>query len=76
MWAYITLFAAGIIIGMVIQWFLVRNRINSTEISVRKVKQKRTTDSTQDVTNKIEGLVLDRKTNRKNKRAIRKQNKY
>ena len=79
-WIYITVFALGLVGGMVIHWLLVRNKINSTEITVRKVKQKKTKDSNQDVTNQITALPLNDKAkqrkikrqNRKKRRAIRK----
>lgn len=82
LYIYLLCCALGIIIGMTIEWLLVRNRIQTTEITVRKIKQKKTTDSIQDVTNQIteESLTRkelrdQRKQERKTKKALRKQNK-
>lgn len=59
----------GLIIATILTLLLVRNKINNTSIK-GKVKQKRTSGSNLDVTN-----TITKKEERKQKKALRKQNK-
>jgi hypothetical protein len=61
----------GVIAGMIILWLLMRSSVNNTEISTRKIVQKRNSNSSQDITNKITRKpLLERiKAKKRSKRA-------
>lgn len=73
-WGYILAIALGIIGGMILMYQIVKKNINNTLINVRKIKQKGTIDSVQDITNAIttETKRIDKKAERKAKREERK----
>ena len=71
LWSYIAVLLFGIIIGMVVEYYIVKNNINKTEISTRRIVQKKNNESSQDVTSTIN----TRKEARKNKRALKREKK-
>ena len=67
---YIICFVVGIVIGMVMMWYMVRNEINN--VTMGKVKQRGGPGNTMDTTTIIEAV---KKTTRQERRANRKLNK-
>lgn len=73
-WAYIALICIGIIIGMIIMWYIVRDRIMNKKVEIRRVKQKGGPDNVQDIElemNEAESGKT-RKEERKEKREVKK----
>lgn len=73
-WAYIALICIGIIIGMIIMWYIVRDRIMNKTVEIRRNKQKGGPGNVQDIElemNEAESGKT-RKEERKEKREVKK----
>ena len=73
-WAYIALFAVGVIAGMIIEWYIVRDRIMNKTVEIRRNKQKGGPGNSQDIDlefNESETSQLNNKQSRKEKRAAK-----
>ena len=68
-WSYFAVLAIGIILGMLLEFAVVKNTINRTEITTKRIVQKRNTDSTQDITN-----IITKREQRKENKRLRKAN--
>lgn len=74
-WAYIALFAVGVIVGMIIEWYIVRDRIMNKTVEIRRNKQKGGPGNSQDIElafNESETSYPDKKQSRKEKREARR----
>lgn len=88
-WAYIALIAIGIIIGMILHWYIVRDRIMNKKVEIRRNKQKGGPGNTQDIELEMieaesakpyrkaerEARQEEKKANREAKKAERQLNK-
>lgn len=73
-WAYIALICIGIIIGMILHWFIVRDKIMNKTVEIRRNKQKGGPGNSQDIElelNEAESQKT-RKEERKEKREVKK----
>ena len=71
LWSYLAILLFGIIIGMVIEYSIVKDNINKTEITTKRIVQKKNVDSSQDITNTID--TKKDKDTRKNKRLLKRK---
>ena len=68
-WQYIGVFLFGVVIGIVLMVYMLKDEINNQEISIKKPKMKNTAGSTQQFTSNIQRKGLfKRLKNRKNEK--------
>jgi hypothetical protein len=72
-WAYIALLAIGIIIGMILHWYVVRDRIMNKTVEIRRNKQKGGPGNQQDI--ELEMNEAESGINRKAEREARQEEK-
>ncbi len=73
-WGYIALVSIGIITGMILHWYLVRDRIQNRKIEIRKNKQKNGEGNVQELDIEMQNTrpPVD-KTSREERRDARKE---
>lgn len=72
-WAYIALIAIGIIIGMILHWYIVRDRIMNKTVEIRRNKQKGGPGNSQDI--ELEMNEAESGMDRKAEREARQEEK-
>lgn len=72
-WAYIALICIGIIIGMILHWYIVRDRIMNKTVEIRRNKQKGGPGNVQDI--ELELNEAESQKTRKEEREEKREEK-
>ena len=73
-WGYIALISIGVIAGMILHWYMVRDRIQNRKIEIRKNKQKNGEGNIQDLDIEMgSGQSSDQGSVKEEKRAVREE---